>query len=277
MTKSNPNTELKLEVTGERLEQMKLVERAVRPVRASSSRKWKMREELLSHVSCLYDEEFSRLGDAKAAMEAASRRFGDPGELSREFQHSLPMRERWFYLLQRILPRRGPKESEVRYSARVAAYESAVILVFVGAFITWLYLWAFPGETDLVRRNEPPDDSLWTILRWATALVLSVYAHLFSTNLLLVRMCEAVWGMTGTQRTKAILKCAMVSGVTCSAILFAFRAALEWKLDRAIAHLPGLIPLAVYVGGVYYLLARLDGQRVISGRVWASLDIETEG
>ena len=42
------------------LTQLKIiVERAVRPVRASTSRKRKMREELLAHVSGVFEEEFA--------------------------------------------------------------------------------------------------------------------------------------------------------------------------------------------------------------------------
>src|SRR5437879_4622278 len=37
-----------------------LVERAVRSVQASTSRKWKMREELLAHVTAVFDEEAAR-------------------------------------------------------------------------------------------------------------------------------------------------------------------------------------------------------------------------
>ena len=40
-----------------------IVERAVRPVRASTSRKRKMREELLAHVGGVFEEECARLGD----------------------------------------------------------------------------------------------------------------------------------------------------------------------------------------------------------------------
>ena len=49
-----------------------IVERAVRPVRASTSRKRKMREELLAHVSGVFEEEEAKLGDGQAAfLEAA--------------------------------------------------------------------------------------------------------------------------------------------------------------------------------------------------------------
>jgi hypothetical protein len=46
-----------------------IVERAVRPVRASTSCKKKMREELLAHVSTVYEEEAGKLGDDRAALE----------------------------------------------------------------------------------------------------------------------------------------------------------------------------------------------------------------
>ena len=46
-----------------------LVERAVRPVRASASRKRLMREELLAHVTAVFEEELARLADEQAALE----------------------------------------------------------------------------------------------------------------------------------------------------------------------------------------------------------------
>ena len=65
-----------------------MVERAVRPVRASISHKRKMREELLAHVSDVFEEE-ARLGDGPAAFTLVPRPFNlqvhvpqhAPGEL----------------------------------------------------------------------------------------------------------------------------------------------------------------------------------------------------
>jgi ATP-dependent Clp protease ATP-binding subunit ClpC len=73
------------------LTQLKIiVERAVRPVRASSSRKRKMREELLAHVVGVFEEESARLGDERAALEQAALRFGNPAEVTRQLQQSVP-------------------------------------------------------------------------------------------------------------------------------------------------------------------------------------------
>ena len=55
-----------------------LVERVVRPLRASLSCKRKMREELLAHVTGVFEDEEARLGEAEAALERTAQRFGDP-------------------------------------------------------------------------------------------------------------------------------------------------------------------------------------------------------
>jgi ATP-dependent Clp protease ATP-binding subunit ClpC len=66
-----------------------LVERAIRPVRASMSRKRKMQEELLAHVTTVFEEE-ARLGDEQAALERTAQRFGNPSELTGQLQQSVP-------------------------------------------------------------------------------------------------------------------------------------------------------------------------------------------
>lgn len=67
-----------------------VVERAVRPVRASVSCKRKMREELLAHVIGVFEEEFSRLDDEHTALERTALRFGNPSEVTSQFQESVP-------------------------------------------------------------------------------------------------------------------------------------------------------------------------------------------
>ena len=65
------------------LTQLKIVvERAIRPVRASMSCKRKMREELLAHANGVFEEEFSQLDDEHTALERTALRFGNPTELT---------------------------------------------------------------------------------------------------------------------------------------------------------------------------------------------------
>jgi len=49
-----------------------IVERAVRPVRASASRKRRMREELLTHVVGVFEEERAQLTPASALSRSTS-------------------------------------------------------------------------------------------------------------------------------------------------------------------------------------------------------------
>jgi hypothetical protein len=76
-------------------ELMTHVERAVRPVRAGSSRKLRMREELLTHLTVIYEEERVRLGDNALALRQAVQRFGDPTQLTKELQATVPRYERF--------------------------------------------------------------------------------------------------------------------------------------------------------------------------------------
>src|SRR5580765_3656460 len=67
-----------------------IVERAVRPIRASTSRKRKMREELLAHVSGVFEQELAQLGDERMALERTARRFGTLVEVTSQLQDSVP-------------------------------------------------------------------------------------------------------------------------------------------------------------------------------------------
>jgi hypothetical protein len=70
-----------------------IVERAVRPVRASTPRKRQMREELLAHVCGVFEEESAGLGDDRAALERTALRFGSPAEVTSQLQESVPARD----------------------------------------------------------------------------------------------------------------------------------------------------------------------------------------
>jgi hypothetical protein len=67
-----------------------IVERAVRPVGASTGRKRKMREELLAHVVGVFEEERARLVDDQATLEQTALRFGNPAEVTSQLQESVP-------------------------------------------------------------------------------------------------------------------------------------------------------------------------------------------
>jgi hypothetical protein len=106
-----------------------LVERAVRPVRASTSLKGKMREELLAHVVGVLAEEAARLGDERAALEQTALRFGNPAEVTGQLQESVPARD----AVRRYWEGR-PGEPAWRTAIRFA-WVSGTFALVVAAFI----------------------------------------------------------------------------------------------------------------------------------------------
>jgi ATP-dependent Clp protease ATP-binding subunit ClpC len=105
-----------------------IVERAVRPVRASIGRKRKMREELLAHVVGVFEEETARLGDDQAALERTALRFGEPAEVTSQLQESVPAGDR----IARSFEGQ-PGEATLRVLLRVACVASAWELVGLAA------------------------------------------------------------------------------------------------------------------------------------------------
>ena len=112
---------------------MTIVERAVRPVQASTSRKRKMREELLAHVTGVFEEEAAKLGDDSAAVERTALRFGNAADVTRQLQDSVPAGDvisRFFDLDSR------PADSTLRHAlplARLAGPFGLVIGIFATA------------------------------------------------------------------------------------------------------------------------------------------------
>ena len=95
-----------------------VVERAVRPVRATMARKRKMREELLAHLVSIFEEE-ARHSDEQAAVERAKGRFGNVRELSEQLQGAIPRREWFACFTERVfLFRKG--ESALAHAVRIA-------------------------------------------------------------------------------------------------------------------------------------------------------------
>jgi hypothetical protein len=70
------------------------MELAVGKVRARADRKAVMREELMAHLECAWEEQMERGGDETSAAEAAKERFGDCEALRRELDASVPLVER---------------------------------------------------------------------------------------------------------------------------------------------------------------------------------------
>ncbi len=117
-----------------------IVERVVRPVRASMRRKRKMREELLAHVTAVFAEESAKSGDERAALEQTEQRFGKPAQLANELQQSVPASD----AISRFWDGR-PDESTLRGALRLACVFEAFILVICGITLVltgWVSAWS---------------------------------------------------------------------------------------------------------------------------------------
>jgi hypothetical protein len=175
---------------------MVLVERAVRPVRTNFSRKRQMREELLAHVTAIFEEEVEKSGDAGTALVRTRQRFGDPREISSELQRSVPVSNRIDGFLQGAA-RLKPGESLAHFAgktfvAAVVAYLglTACLVLQVVAVTGKLQLWVPHLGSSLVVAAFP------VIAGFLLTLVAPVHSRaLFGTrserNLRLAIVCLA--------------------------------------------------------------------------------------
>src|ERR1051325_942505 len=127
-----------------------LVERAVRPVRATSEHKRKIREELLAHVTGIFEEE-AKCGDSTAALEATARRFGEPMELTAQLQTAIPWQDLFSERVESLIGW-GWQSSPLRLAGRIAALTGALgaiglllMILIIGRWEEWLTLRRLPA------------------------------------------------------------------------------------------------------------------------------------
>lgn len=236
-----------------RLTQLKtIVERAVRPVQVSTFSKRQMREELLAHVSGVFEEELARQGDELAALERTALRFGPPAEVTGQLQDSVPAVDR-----VRQFWEGHPGQSTRRVAFRLAwvsgalaALLFAVALAAVGSF------------------RELPPEAL--VLCLCGVLALPVY--LTGLTFLADWMEKALNGPTGASRLKVALVAAgswLFTNLGCAGL--AWR---TWSSDldhlTVIVWILWLTPMALLFP---YALARSAADRRRYHEEWARLDI----
>jgi len=223
-----------------------LVERAVRPVRASTSYKCKVREELLAHVSAVFEQEASSLGEEQAALERAEQRFGNSAELTGQLQESVPASYRWAWFLERFFV--GTGVSTLRLALRYAL----LILFFPGAILLIAYF--VQGR----------------MAEWPIPVAFAVLA--FVSVLLANALRDALFGPAGRSWRKAALVSIaswfLIPGVTF-ALCLTFSGDVRSSLMDALLLFPAALitPLAMIIPvGVFAVGAR-------SQQEWANLPI----
>jgi Clp amino terminal domain, pathogenicity island component len=254
---------LRKEVFRVRLALMKVVERAVRPLHAGTPTKRKMREELLSHLSAIYQEEFARLGDCSAAIRSAASRFGDPTALSSELQASLPAHERLSYLAERWFAWRAP-ESVAQYALRqsfntLCILVTVLVVVFAGVWLR--YGWF---------------DNIWTFIRTLAAIAVITPPAQFVLTIAMIKMRDSLWGVFGSRKSiaRSIYYDAIIT-LVIAVSLVALAIAVRGSVDLENEPLKFAIIAGLIASVLFPLLIRLTGSNSIRDTQWALLDIES--
>jgi hypothetical protein len=241
--------------------QITTVERIVRPVRATTPRKRKMREELLAHLQAIHEDELARLKDPDAAIREAVRRLGDPAELTRQLESSLPAVERYKYAIERHCGWRAP-ESAAKYMLRVA----------VQAFLAFALCSCLAAAGIIARMGWNAAD--WIAIRPFIALTLFVPLLEFLIGLLYFKMRDAIWGVFGARRSmiRALLLGLCLMGVTL-VLDFGFIWLLAWDYSRAMELRYSCIAAAIAAAVTSFTLAHLIGRTQIADTLWACVDV----
>jgi hypothetical protein len=255
--------DLRKEVFKVRIEQMRIVERIVRPVRASTPRKRKMREELLAHLSAIYDQELAKLHTHAAALGAASQRLGDPAELSRELEAALPYYERVSHFSERWFAWRAP-ESIARY-----AWRQAVLTFYILAIV-------FPplAAAVILRYGWIPETK--TLVRVLTSILLISPPAQFVLCVASLKMRNALWGVFGSRRSmfRVLLYGALIA-FTVMVSFLGFAWVIEGNLAKVLES-PQFCIIAGFAAAIScYLITRVSGPTTIRDTCWAMLDIKT--
>lgn len=245
-----------------RLAQMQAVERAVRPVRTTTAHKRKMREELLAHLTAVYDEEFARSKDPATALQEAQKRFGEPPQLARELDAAVPVSERIGYHFERWFGWRAP-ESAARYMLRQAKLSFCLLAIACAAIAAGTVLLAgWNGQ-------------IWqTAVRAPIAFLLVTPVAQFLLGLAYYKMRDALYGPAWAKKSPArVALFAALSAVVSFAATVGFVAVSTLDTTRVMESLLPLAFLAVVIAVILLTLASLYGPAEIRDTLWACLNL----
>ena len=242
-----------------------LVERAVRPVRASVSRKQNMREELLSHVCSVFEEESSRLGDQQAALAQTAQRFGNPVEVTQSLQTSLPRHDRLDLFVDELWLR--PGESTLRRAVRHTLVAGTWLVFFVGLILTAITVrW--------VRAGMRPEE-------WPVASVLNFSVWAFVACVVLVAggtvLAERIrLGLNKSRQTAMSLVLPVVGGPLLIDTIASLGIVMG-VVDNFWVHFDKVLWLCTFglaTTGILFFIALANSRRISQAEVWDSLPIE---
>jgi hypothetical protein len=234
-----------------------IVERAVRPVRASTARKRKMREELLAHVVGVFEEE-AKLGDERAALARTQERFGQAAELTGQLQASVPPSDRFERSAENFLG--GSGQSALRLAARFAAAGGVLVSVLL---VIMILIHVLRGQ-----------GSEWLTVARVPSLLAPLWSAFiaFCGTLLIHGMWQALYGPAGRSWLRAGLVAVaawLLVPVSSFALCLAFMADIQKSLWEVVPLLPYGVVAPVALVAVTYLVR----SEFRDDREWTRLDI----
>ena len=246
-------------------ELMIAVERVVRPVWAGPRRKMKMRQELLTHLTSAYEEGRARLGNDASALEEAVRRFGNPADLTRDLQASVPFYERTLFA-----PLPGTK-----WLTALEGYlegkegESSFRRIMLS---TWLWLWiSFAlalGPAIIIYESRYDAVGAFMALVWCAVTA-------GAAGVFLVGFHATYRELSRPLRLTAVLRATLFAALALAAPAVAFAAMLHWMLEIPIHYDPAAG--GVFIGVLMMLgisfLVRCQETTNRGREEWTSLEI----
>jgi hypothetical protein len=229
----------------------------------------RMREELLAHLTAIYEEELARSGDEAAARAETARRFGDPTALTPELEASVTWRDRIDARLDRWFGWR-PGEPLVRHLLRMAGLGYLILLALL---VLTLVLSSLKRPFDSTILPTAMLVYCWTVM----AVVGTVWV--VSAGWLATRARAALYGVA-PNRVRAVGYVLLLSLLTPAMALGLYLAVLG-DVPGALALIVPADPASLVVNGVSVVLIPvitlwLTGEvtrRVARRAEWAALDI----
>jgi hypothetical protein len=255
---------LRAEVLKIRLLQMKIVERAVRPLLANMSRKRRMRDELLAHLSAIFDEEFGRCKDPKAALEAAGKRFGDPAELTAELQMTVPRPERWEYQFELLFGWHAP-ETVMRWMTRVAI-QLCALMVGVCVLVALIALGEFGWSY-----------SVWLTIRPVVAAAIVLPVSIAATGICYYKMRDHMFGVFGAEKSgKEVVAWAALMTASLVWSGFVFIAISYGSIATAQSLVVPFLGAGILWAASNLIAVKFFGPQEIRDTTWALLDLSDQ-
>lgn len=242
-------------------ELMVQVERAVRPVRASARRKDRMREELLAHLSSIYEEELKRCREEGLARKAAFERLGNLRELTCALQEAVSLPERVDWRIERWLGWQAP-ETAARYTFRLALILFVISMALSGLVVAATFFMQGTGV------------DAGTRLRLGFAFVMVTCADVFFLGLLYFKIRDALFGAPWARQSWFR---ALAYGVLFGFVVLISGLAVPLIGTAALAPTSALWPNWYFVSlaapVLPILIALSRGRAEIRHTLWACLDI----